>query len=376
MVAAIGLGGVLGVDGALFHLLNNILYKNLLFMGIGAVILKVGDEDLARIGGLFKKMPITCITVLVGALSISGFPLFNGFISKSMIFEAAHKNEVISLILEFAAVGTLLSFLKFTYFGFFRPNSEVEKKAEEVPWNMSLALIITAVLCFIIGIYPKIITNILPLPVEANFFTVKELTGIGLLISTTTIVFIVGIRFFEPHTRVTYDFDYFYLLGSRGIAQIAQGFYVANNLLEHGLAKITPALLSLRRPFARINSFFSRFLFSVFVDMWLFRPVTPKVIEEDKVEEAKEKTPFGYLVDLIITQISRIGERISKLADLFDNKVIDGIVNGIGYITVKAGEFLKPLQTGDIQNYGALIVGSSLILILIFIFYMTIGGTI
>lgn len=376
MVAAIGLGGEFGVDGGIYHLFNHILYKALLFMTIGAVIYRIGDEDLSHLGGVMRKMPITTVCAIVAALSISGIPLFNGFISKTLIFDAAHSNGTIYLMLEFAAVGTILSFLKFTYYGFLRPNKEIEAKAKEVPFNMSFAMSVTALLCFLIGVFPQVLTKILPIPIEAHYYGMGEVLGISMLTIATTIVFIVANVFFEPHTRVTYDFDYFYLLGARGGQQIAQGFYLANNALEATFSKLPPAIMSLRAPFARINAFFSRFLFSVFVDMWLFRPVTPKVIEDKDVDEAKTKTPLGYVVDAIVTQVSRIGERISEFTGMFDRVVVDGIVNGLGYITVKAGEFLKPLQTGDLQNYGAVVIGSSLILIIIFIFFITSGGTI
>ena len=79
MVAGVGMGTALALNGAVAHAFCHILYKALLFMGAGALIHATGKRTLDDLGGLARAMPITLILYMVGALSISGFPLFNGF---------------------------------------------------------------------------------------------------------------------------------------------------------------------------------------------------------------------------------------------------------------------------------------------------------
>ncbi|OGS50813.1 MAG: hypothetical protein A3K65_08495, partial [Euryarchaeota archaeon RBG_16_68_12] len=131
MIAGVGLAGalgtateagVLGLDGGMAHVFNNILYKPLLFMTIGVVIWRTGQQTMDKLGGLWKKMPVTAIAFWVAAFSISGVPLFNGFVSKGMVITAAEEHSLILwILLEAASFGTFLSFLKLGWFTFMRP---------------------------------------------------------------------------------------------------------------------------------------------------------------------------------------------------------------------------------------------------------------
>ena len=218
MVAAIGIGGAMGVNGGIFHLLNHIFYKALLFMCVGAVLYRTGIEDLTRLGGLARKMPITTAAVSVAALSISGMTFFNGFASKGMIFEAAHGNDLIYIMLELAAVGTFLSFLKLTYFGFFRRNDSIE--AKEAPLCMLVPMVVVALFCILLGVYPGLIVELLPypVPVDFHFYSLGHLLGVWGLLGATAVIFFVGKRYYAPHDRVTRDFDYFYVIGFHALA--------------------------------------------------------------------------------------------------------------------------------------------------------------
>ena len=131
MVAGIGIGTHLAVNGAAAHAFAHILYKALLFMGAGAVLYMTGTAKLTRLGGLYKTMPLTMIFYIVGAVSIAGFPLFSGFVSKSMIVSAAHQEGRLWLMtfLNLAGIGTFLSVgLKVTYFAFFGKGEPVQGK--------------------------------------------------------------------------------------------------------------------------------------------------------------------------------------------------------------------------------------------------------
>ena len=91
MILGIATGTPVGIAGGLFHMLNNAIYKSCLFLCGGAVEQETGTADLERLGGLGKKMPITFVTCLVAALSISGIPPLNGFVSKWMIYRSLIK---------------------------------------------------------------------------------------------------------------------------------------------------------------------------------------------------------------------------------------------------------------------------------------------
>ena len=138
-------------------------------MGAGAVLYMTGTAKLSRLGGLYKYMPLTMIFYVVGAVSISGFPLFSGFVSKSMIVAAAHHEGRLWLMifLNLAGIGTFLSVgLKVTYFAFFGKEAESLLKAKEPPPNMLWAMGLTSLLCFIIGVFPDVLYVLLPFPVE------------------------------------------------------------------------------------------------------------------------------------------------------------------------------------------------------------------
>ncbi|MBN2013559.1 MAG: Na(+)/H(+) antiporter subunit D [Candidatus Altiarchaeota archaeon] len=207
MVAGIGLGTALGINGGLAHLFNNILYKTLLFMCAGAMIYRTGKSNLTELGGLARKMPITATLFVIAALSISGVVGFNGFVSKGMVLEASHSLSIVWLLLELASVGTLLSFLKVGYYGFFRKN---EIDAKEAPQIMLVAMLIIAFLCIIIGLYPDLLLSILPYSTEYHPFSPTHVLGASQLLMVTGIFFLVGLRVFSPHDRVTFDFDYIY----------------------------------------------------------------------------------------------------------------------------------------------------------------------
>ena len=110
MVAAVGIGTNLALNGAAAHAFCHILYKALLLMGAGAVIASTGQRRLTELGGLAKFMPLVVILYTVGAFSISGVPLFNGFISKAMVLSAAEIDgrSAIALLLTLASIGTFL----------------------------------------------------------------------------------------------------------------------------------------------------------------------------------------------------------------------------------------------------------------------------
>lgn len=163
MVVGIGIGTALAVNGAIAHAFNDVIFKGLLFMAMGAVLHVTGRMNGSDLGGLYKKMPITTILCIVGAASISAFPLFSGFVSKSMVMSAALKEgyDWIWLCLLFASAGVFHhAGIKIPYFAFFAHDAKL--KAKEPPVNMLVAMGLAAVLCIFIGCYPHILYNMLP----------------------------------------------------------------------------------------------------------------------------------------------------------------------------------------------------------------------
>ncbi|MBW1715875.1 MAG: Na(+)/H(+) antiporter subunit D [Deltaproteobacteria bacterium] len=218
MVAGVGVGTALGVNGGIAHVFNHILYKALLFMCMGSVIYMTGRRKLTELGGLARYMPVTCIACVIAALSISGAPGFNGFVSKGMVISSAvevHK-PILELMLILASVGTFLSFVKLCYFTFFAENPEI--KSKEPPRNMQLAMGLTAFLCVFIGVYPQALFDVLPFyPVHYHPFTLSHVIGVIQLFMLAGVVFMLAKDMFAPHRATILDFDYFYRMGGRGL---------------------------------------------------------------------------------------------------------------------------------------------------------------
>ncbi|NLV11185.1 Na(+)/H(+) antiporter subunit D [Halomicrobium mukohataei] len=178
MVAGVGIGSVLGVGGAFAHVFNHILYKALLFMTAGVVIYRTGEESLKKLGGLAREMPITAGAFSVAALSIAGFPGFNGFVSKGIVISASHydfKKEALvhvgeytglELLLLLGGVGTFMSFIKFGYYAFF--HGEHDGEVRDANRGQSVAMVVVAVLCVVYGLYDTALFSILPVDVTAE----------------------------------------------------------------------------------------------------------------------------------------------------------------------------------------------------------------
>ncbi|MEN8170549.1 MAG: Na(+)/H(+) antiporter subunit D [Pseudomonadota bacterium] len=167
MVTGIGIGTALALNGAVSHAFSHVIYKSLLFMSMGAVLYRVGHIKASDLGGLYKTMPKTTTFCIVGALSISAFPLFSGFISKSMVMTAL-LNEGYSygwLLALFASAGVLHhAGIKIPYFAFFAHDSGLRPK--EAPINMLIAMGLAAAICIFIGVQPQYLYAMLPWEME------------------------------------------------------------------------------------------------------------------------------------------------------------------------------------------------------------------
>lgn len=219
MVCGIGIGTQLAINGAVAHAFNDILFKGLLFMSMGAVMYRTGKINGTALGGLYKTMPLTCIFCIVGAASISAFPLFSGFVSKSMVMSAAGEGHmrVIWFILLFASAGVFHhAGIKIPFFAFFSHDSGMRPK--EAPLHMLLAMGIAAFLCIFIGSFPGPLYSILPYPVDYAPYTMPHVVGQTQLLFFSALAFTLlmlsGIYPAEQRC-VNLDADWFYRKGSR-----------------------------------------------------------------------------------------------------------------------------------------------------------------
>lgn len=214
MVVGIGIGTELALNGTAAHAFSHILYKALLFMSMGAVLFRTGTINGSELGGLHKTMPWTTGFCIVGAASISAFPLFSGFISKSMILTAlGHEGYWLTwAMLVFASAGVFHhSGIKIPYFAFFAHDSG--KRPQEAPLNMLFAMGIAAFLCIGIGVYPDALYAILPYPVDyVPYTTAHVITQLQLLMfSALAFTFLMLKGIYPPELKSTnLDFDWVY----------------------------------------------------------------------------------------------------------------------------------------------------------------------
>ncbi len=185
MVAGVGIGASLATAGAFEHVFNHILYKSLLFMAVGVIIYRTGTENLYELGGLWREMPITAVAFAIGALSISGFPGFNGYISKGMVMDGAMYagHEPLWLLLLLGGLGTFLSFIKLGYYAFL--HGDTDRLVRDASTPQALAMGSVAALCVLLGVAPGLLHGIVPqTPADLHHFGTSHLAkGFGLAIA-------------------------------------------------------------------------------------------------------------------------------------------------------------------------------------------------
>ena len=239
MVVGIGVGTEMAINGTASHAFAHILYKALLFMSVGAVMLRTGTSKASELGGLCRTMPRTAIFCLIGAASISAFPLFSGFVTKSLIMdETANQHyPIIWAILVFASAGVLShSGIKIPYFTFFGHDSGLRPK--EAPIHMQIAMGFTAFLCIFIGVYPEPLYALLPYEVIYRPYTMSHVVGQLQLLCFALLAFVVLMRtgIHPPEIRaVNLDVDWIY-------RRLIPTLY---NIIYAGVAKVLQLLETL-----------------------------------------------------------------------------------------------------------------------------------
>jgi multicomponent Na+:H+ antiporter subunit D len=223
MVVGIGLGTELALNGAVAHAFADILFKGVLFMSMGAVLFRVGTVKGSELGGLYKSMPWTAGFCIVGAASISAFPLFSGFVTKSMVIAAAMEQGYFWtwLVLLFASAGVFHhAGIKIPYFAFFAHDSG--KRCEEAPAHMLAAMAIAAAGCIAIGSLPWLFYRILPFKTEFVPYSLDHVVGQIQLLFLSALAFTLLMRtgIYPSELRSTnLDFDWFYRRPGRRLAE-------------------------------------------------------------------------------------------------------------------------------------------------------------
>ena len=211
MVAGIGIGTQMALNGAAAHAFTHILYKALLLMSAGAVLHQTGRRKCSELGGLFRTMPFTTVCGTIGALAISSFPLTSGFVSKSMISQAAADGHLLAvwLALATASAGVFLhAGIKFPWFVFFQKDSGL--RPPEPPLNMRLAMGLFAALCIGLGLFYQPLYALLPFAADYVPYTGEHVVVQLELLLFSGLAFFVMLPLLQRTLTITLDTDWFY----------------------------------------------------------------------------------------------------------------------------------------------------------------------
>ncbi len=310
MFAALGVGAW---TAAIFHLMTHGFFKGLLFLGSGSVIHAVHEEqDMRRMGGLARKIPITFLTMLIGSLAIAGIPPLAGFFSKDEILGELFKLGFIWVWAIGFVVAGLTAFYMFrlmglTFWGEFRGPREIWDKIHESPLVMTVPLMLLAIPSALLGLF-------LGLPL-----------GASLIHGWLEPVFAEGLEILhhgeEEAAYALFGIDGALIIASVAIATI--GLSIAWRLFG---VELGPLRLGGRPGLVSSLTARAPFLYRASLNKWWF-------------------DDLNHLLFMVI------GGRIAAALWWFDREVIDGTVNAIGGATVGAGRGLGQVQTGRVQNY-------------------------
>ena len=250
MVVGVGIGTALSINGAVSHAFNDIIFKGLLFMTMGAVLQMTGRMNGSDLGGLYKTMPRTTLFCIIGAASISAFPLFSGFVSKSMVMSAAIEEgyDWIWLMLLFASAGVFHhAGIKIPYFAFFAHDSGI--RVSDPPLNMQVAMFIAAALCVTIGVYPSILYSILPYDTGYSPYDATHVLAQTQLLFFSALAFVwLNLRnMYPPELRSTnLDVEWIYRrlcpTAIRGVVARVSALGQLNSAFVSRISALSPAL--------------------------------------------------------------------------------------------------------------------------------------
>jgi len=249
MVCAIGIGTELALNGAAAHAFAHIVYKALLFMSAGVVIYRTGKSKCTDLGGLFRTMPLTTVCGIIGALSISSFPLTSGFTTKTMISQAAADGGLVTVyfLLAAASAGVFLhAGIKFPWFVFFQKDSGLRPK--DAPWNMGIAMVIFAAICLILGIFPEMLYQYLPYPVDYIPYKAGKVVFYLQLLLFSGLAFFLLLPLMKRTLTISLDVDWLWrVLAFRIGSAVFNRLGAAGTMLEETMQQKVGSLTTFTR---------------------------------------------------------------------------------------------------------------------------------
>jgi multicomponent Na+:H+ antiporter subunit D len=253
-VTGVGIGTEMALNGAAAHAFTHIIYKALLLMSAGSVLLMTGRRKCTDLGGLFQSMPVTAVCGIVGALAISSFPLTSGFVSKSMISQSAADEHLLWIWLGLAAASAgvfLHAGIKFPWFVFFQKDSGL--RPPDPPRNMQAAMIFFAVLCIVLGVAPGFLYALLPYPVDYVPYTGAHVVTQLQLLLFSGLAFFAMLPLLRRTLTITLDTDWVYrvLLARLAVVVLSAWEGLANALRAGPGARAREALVRFCRERAR-----------------------------------------------------------------------------------------------------------------------------
>jgi NADH-quinone oxidoreductase subunit L len=344
MVMAIGLGGY--VSG-LFHLITHAFFKSLLFLGSGAVIYACHHEqDIRKMGGLWRAIPTTCITFLLAMLAIAGVPGTSGFYSKDMIlgnaYDFAHNTGLAAatagagspwagifyyLPLVMAYVTSFYMFRVWWLTFFTRPRDHhVHEHAEHhgVPWVMNLPLLVLAVGALIVG-YAWV-------PLERWIASTRPAAAWG----------------FEQGKFISENAHHAIMIPA--MLASAVGFALAFLIYRKGFGVAE----RIRRPIEPLYQLVhNKFYFDEFYNAVFLRG-TLLLCSLSNLWDNR-------VIDGLVNLWGTLTRLVASLSGWFDNRAIDGAANGLATVTLSAGRLARSPQTGRIRNYVMFMVGGTVV---------------
>ena len=242
MVTGIGIGTEMALNGAAAHAFTHIIYKALLLMSAGSVLLMTGRRKCSELGGLYHTMPVAAICGIIGALSISSFPLTSGFVSKSMISQAAADGHLLTvwMLLAAASAGVFLhAGIKFPWFVFFQKDSGL--RPPDPSGHMRWAMYLFSVLCIAMGVWPEPLYRMLPYAVHYEPYTAAHVVTQVQLLLFSGLAFFAMLGLLKRTPTITLDLDWTYRV------LLARLVRMTTRLVHGALALVTGTVETVRQ---------------------------------------------------------------------------------------------------------------------------------
>ncbi len=356
MMLALGVGGWVA---GLFHLITHAFFKALLFLCSGSVIYGCHHEqDMRKMGGLFPKMKVTAITMLLGVLAIAGIPLFTGWYSKDAILAQAvgfgyvHREHVLLFILPWATAGITAFYMSRMWFMTFTgppKDHHVYEHAHESPWLMTAPLCVLAACSVFVAwgwplwnakasILEHTIHHAQPESVLAEFGHVPRVVSVeGDVLEEGEVWAYAKDRDLNERRLGS---EYHEVAGGMALAIVAAGIVFASLLYFYRVLDPEES----KAQFPKLHAFLT--------DKWGFDRLYSVALVRPALVVAWWFRAFDtYVIDGFLNFMGRFTVWVSKWDGRFDNGIVDGLVNLVGNVTYAIGARLRNVQTGFLRSY-------------------------